>query len=68
MESIRTVASTLQGGELLVSIDIKDAYLHIPTFPDHQKLLRIEMEQHHNQFVVQDRPDVPVWLWYCEEV
>lgn len=40
MESIRSVVSTLQGGEFLASIDIKDAYLHVPIFPAHQRFLR----------------------------
>lgn len=51
MESIRSVVASLQGGELLASIDIKDAYLHVPIFLDHQKLLRFAVNQRHFQFV-----------------
>lgn len=39
MASIRSVVSTLRGGEFPASIDIKDAYLHVPIGPAHHKFL-----------------------------
>ncbi|XP_077319413.1 uncharacterized protein LOC143941240 [Lithobates pipiens] len=41
----------LKGACFLASIDIKDAYLHIPIFPAHQKCLHFEIENHNFQFV-----------------
>ena len=51
MESIRSVVAALQGKELLASIDIKDAYLHVPIFPGHFKFLRFALGHRHFQFV-----------------
>ena len=35
----------------MASIDIKDAYLHVPIHPTHQKFLRFAVEHRHFQFV-----------------
>lgn len=48
MESVQTVAAVLQSGEFLASIDLKDAYLHVPIFL-HQKFLRFFIEDQHYQ-------------------
>ncbi|CAJ0959037.1 unnamed protein product [Ranitomeya imitator] len=50
MESLRSVISSLERGEFLASIDIKDVYLHIPVFPPHQRFLRFVMQEDHFQF------------------
>jgi hypothetical protein len=43
MESLRTVKKAVQVGDWLVSIDLKDAYLHVPIRPVHWKYLRFKM-------------------------
>ncbi|CAJ0958249.1 unnamed protein product [Ranitomeya imitator] len=50
MESLRSVISSMERGEFLASIDIKDAYLHIPIFPSHQRFLRFAIREDHFQF------------------
>ncbi|CAJ0961645.1 unnamed protein product [Ranitomeya imitator] len=50
MESLRSVISSLEKGEFLASVDIQDAYLHIPIFPLHQKFLRFAVNNLHFQF------------------
>ncbi|CAJ0958217.1 unnamed protein product [Ranitomeya imitator] len=50
MESLRSVISSMERGEFLASIDIKDAYLHIPIFPPHQRFLRFAIREDHFQF------------------
>ncbi|CAJ0955088.1 unnamed protein product [Ranitomeya imitator] len=40
----------MQKGEFLASIDIQDAYLHIPIFPPHQRFLRFAIHDEHFQF------------------
>ena len=37
MESLRSVVASLNPGDFLASIDLKDAYLHIPIFEGHQR-------------------------------
>ncbi|CAJ0928323.1 unnamed protein product [Ranitomeya imitator] len=51
MDSLRSVVASLEKGEFLASIDIKDAYLNIPIFPSHQQLLRFADQEEHFQFV-----------------
>ncbi|CAJ0964903.1 unnamed protein product [Ranitomeya imitator] len=51
MESLRSVIVSMEKGEFLASIDIQDAYLHIPIFPSHQRLLRFAVQEQHFQFV-----------------
>ncbi|CAJ0931423.1 unnamed protein product [Ranitomeya imitator] len=50
MESLRSVISSMERGEFLASIDIKDAHLHIPIFPPHQRFLRFAVLEDHFQF------------------
>ena len=51
MESIRSAAAALQRNDFLASIDIRDAYLHVPIFQGHQKFLRFAIAGRHYQFV-----------------
>lgn len=51
MESLRSVVASLEQGEFLVSIDIKDAYLHIPIAESHQRFLRFAVGSAHFQFI-----------------
>ena len=39
METLKTILPTLHRGLWATSLDLKDAYLHIPIHPDHQKFL-----------------------------
>ncbi|CAJ0940203.1 unnamed protein product [Ranitomeya imitator] len=50
MESLRSVIASLEKGEFLASVDIQDAYLHIPIFPLHQRFLRFAVNNLHFQF------------------
>ena len=40
METPKTVLSSIRKGDWMVSIDLKDAYFHIPIHPDSRKYLR----------------------------
>ncbi|CAJ0958925.1 unnamed protein product [Ranitomeya imitator] len=51
MDSLHSVVASLEKGEFLASIDIKDAYLHIPIFPPHQQFLRFAVQEELFQFV-----------------
>lgn len=51
MESLRSVVASLEQGEFLASIDIRDAYLHIPIAKSHQRFLRFAVGSEHFQFV-----------------
>ena len=51
MESVRSAAAALQKNDFLASIDIKDAYLHVPIFQPHQRFLRFTVARRHFQFV-----------------
>lgn len=51
MESVRSVVTSLQVGDFQTSIDIRDAYLHVPLVQPHQKLMRFVIEERHFQFV-----------------
>ncbi|CAJ0954485.1 unnamed protein product [Ranitomeya imitator] len=50
MDSLWSVISSMDRGEFLASIDIKDAYLHIPIFLPHQMFLRFAIQEDHFQF------------------
>ncbi|XP_063790602.1 uncharacterized protein LOC134945328 [Pseudophryne corroboree] len=50
MESLREVITSLEGGDFMVSLDIKDAYLHVPIYPPHQAYLRFVVHDCHYQF------------------
>ncbi|CAJ0930062.1 unnamed protein product, partial [Ranitomeya imitator] len=51
MESLRSVIASMEAQEFLCSIDIQDAYLHVPIFPEHHRFLRFAVQQDHFQFV-----------------
>ena len=44
METIRYILPLLRRGEWATSIDLSDAYLHIPIHPEHRKFLMFELE------------------------
>lgn len=54
METIRSTLALLEEGDFLTTIDLKDACLHIPIYPAHQRFLRVAVSLggsiHHFQF------------------
>ena len=40
MDSLNKVLNLVQKGDWAISLDLKDAYLHIPIFPPHKRFLR----------------------------
>lgn len=51
MESVRSVVAALHQGDFLASLDIKDAYLHVPICVRHQRFMRLAVGDAHYQFV-----------------
>ena len=43
MESLSNVIQSVNQGDWLASVDLKDAYLHIPIHQDHRKFLRFSI-------------------------
>lgn len=50
MESLQTIIQAVQPGDWMLSIDLKDAYLHVLILPAFQKYPRIAVGQLHLQF------------------
>ena len=50
METIGKMVKAIQPGRWLASIDLKDAYFHIPVFPAHRRFLRFAFLGCHFQF------------------
>lgn len=50
MESLRSITGALQKGEFLSSLDLKEAYLHVPILPAHRQFLRFCVGNWHLQF------------------
>ena len=52
MDTIPIVVASLQKGEWVTSIDLRDAYFHVTVHPDHRKFLRFVVEGNVYQFRV----------------
>lgn len=52
MVILQQVLPRLQQGDFLSTLDLKDAYFHIPTHPAHRKYLRFVVARQHYQFKV----------------
>ncbi|XP_029470567.1 uncharacterized protein LOC115098237 [Rhinatrema bivittatum] len=50
METLRSVIAVVHEGEFLTSLDLTEAYLHIPILQDHQRYLRFKILGQHFQF------------------
>lgn len=50
MESLKSITEALQPGEFLASLDLKQAYLHIPILPAHRCYLRFCVGNRHYQY------------------
>ncbi len=46
METLSSILRDLQQGMWMISLDLKDAYLHIPIIPQHRKFLRFALRDH----------------------
>nr|XP_033788678.1 meckelin [Geotrypetes seraphini] len=51
MEMVLSVIMSVVSGEFLASLNLIEAYLHIPIFPDHRKYLQFHVLGQHFQFV-----------------
>ena len=52
METLNSIVLASQPGTWLASIDLKDAYFHVPIHPDHRKYLRFCIQGKHYQYKV----------------
>ncbi len=52
METARSIRGTIQQGDWAVSIDLRDAYLHVPMRPSSRKYLRFRWQDKAYQFTV----------------
>lgn len=50
MHSLRSILSCIRRGDLLQSVDLKEAYLHVPIHQDHRRFLRFEFNHMHYQY------------------
>ncbi|XP_061491494.1 uncharacterized protein LOC133388926 [Rhineura floridana] len=50
MESLHSITDSLQEGDFLASIDLKEAYLRVPICIDHRKFLRFAFGSQHFQY------------------
>ena len=50
METFRTICQTLMKDDWVITIDLKDAYVHVPIFPGHRWLLRFHFQRRHYLF------------------
>ena len=50
METLRSIIQALEQGDWAVSLDLKDAYLHIPMYPSDRQFLRFCIQGKHYQF------------------
>lgn len=50
MESLHSISEALQPDEFLTSLDLTEAYLHVPIHPSHRRYLRFCLDQQHFQF------------------
>lgn len=50
MESLQTIFQAVQPADWMISVDLQDAYLHIPILPAFRKYLRFAVGQTHLQF------------------
>lgn len=47
MESLKSITDALQPGEFLTSLDLTEAYLHVPIRPSHRRFLRFCIDHKH---------------------
>ena len=52
METLQSILSAAQPGTWLASVDLKDAYFHVPIWQPHRKFLRFVIQDRHLQYKV----------------
>uniref|UniRef100_A0A2D4FC70 ribonuclease H n=1 Tax=Micrurus corallinus TaxID=54390 RepID=A0A2D4FC70_MICCO len=52
MQSLQSILEGIREGDFLTSIDLMEAYRHVPILPFHQKYLRFGYAGHHFQYRV----------------
>ncbi|XP_013920590.1 PREDICTED: uncharacterized protein LOC106547849 [Thamnophis sirtalis] len=50
MQSLKSILSSIRQGDLMTSVDIKEAYLHVPIHPAHRRFLRLHFAGRHFQY------------------
>ncbi|XP_070582571.1 uncharacterized protein [Erythrolamprus reginae] len=50
MHSLQTILAAVRPQDLLTSLDLKEAYLHVPIYPPHRRFLRFCVEGVHYQY------------------
>ena len=50
METVASILGALQPGHWCTSLDLKDAFFHVPIAPSHRRYLRFKLGQKHYQF------------------
>ncbi|XP_013917950.1 PREDICTED: calcineurin subunit B type 1 [Thamnophis sirtalis] len=50
MQSFQNILGCIRQGDFLTSIDLKEAYLHVPIHPVHRKFLRFQFANQHYQY------------------
>ena len=50
METFRTIRLALKVGDWAITLDLRDAYFHVPIFPSHRRFLRFVYKNTHYQF------------------
>lgn len=50
MHSLQTILGGIRHGDFLTSIDLTEAYLHIPILPQHRQFLHFSYLGHHFQY------------------
>ena len=52
METVDSIVKFLKKGQWLASLDLQDAYMHVPVLPAHRAYLRFAFQNVHYQFKV----------------
>ena len=52
MPTLCLLRTRIRPGDFLISLDLQDAYLHVPIFPPHHRYLRFHLEGRHFQWKV----------------
>lgn len=50
MVSLKTILAGIRQNNFMVSIDLTEAYIHVPIFPGHRKFLRFSYLGRHYQY------------------
>jgi hypothetical protein len=62
METLKAILAGLSPGDWMFSLDLKDAYLHVPIFPAHRKYLRFAFRNPQGVLIVYQWAVLPFGL------